>query len=76
MKLIRRGGVNPSGLVLNFVPQKGGSGYYFYHSDKSYYGITGSRRRGKALKLLTASRQATAQILVIAAASSNGLKSR
>ena len=46
MKLIRRGGVNPSGLVLNFVPQKGRSGYYYYyHSDKSYYGGYGQSKK-------------------------------
>jgi polysaccharide biosynthesis transport protein len=39
MELIRRGGTVPSGLVLNFVPEKGRSGYYYYYnSDKSYYG--------------------------------------
>jgi len=46
MELIRRGGVNPSGLVLNFVPQKGRSGYYYYyHSDKSYYGGYGQSKK-------------------------------
>lgn len=46
MELIRRGGVNPAGLVLNFVPQKGRSGYYYYyHSDKSYYGGYGQSKK-------------------------------
>jgi len=49
LELIRRGGVTPSGLVLNFVPQRGRSGYYYYyHSDKSYYGGYGPQRKKKS----------------------------
>ncbi|MGB0579649.1 MAG: polysaccharide biosynthesis tyrosine autokinase [Limisphaerales bacterium] len=49
LELIRRGGVTPSGVVLNFVPQRGRSGYYYYyHSDKSYYGGYGPEKKKKS----------------------------
>lgn len=49
LELIKRGGVQPSGLILNFVPQKGRSGYYYYYnSDKSYYGGYGQKKGQKA----------------------------
>lgn len=46
LELIRRGGVVPSGMILNFVPQKGRAGYYYYYnSDKSYYAAYGQKKK-------------------------------
>lgn len=51
LELIRRGGVSPSGLVLNFVPQRGRTGYYYYYySNKNYYGGYGQDRKKKKSK--------------------------
>lgn len=39
IELVRRAGVNPSGLVLNFINKSRGAGYkYYYYSDKKYAG--------------------------------------
>ena len=41
LELLRRAGVKPSGVVLNFLPQGAGSGYYYYYSGNKYYGQKG-----------------------------------
>ena len=39
IELVRRAGVNPAGLVLNFITKSRGAGYkYYYYSDKKYAG--------------------------------------
>lgn len=47
LEMLRRAGARPSGLVLNFLPQGAGSGYYYYYSGNKYYGskgVYGSKR--------------------------------
>ena len=39
--MLRRAGAKPSGVVLNFLPQSAGSGYYYYYSGNKYYGQKG-----------------------------------
>ncbi|MEN9572234.1 MAG: hypothetical protein RL514_89 [Verrucomicrobiota bacterium] len=41
LEMLRRAGVKPSGVVLNFLPQSAGSGYYYYYSGNKYYGQKG-----------------------------------
>ena len=41
LEMLRRAGGKPSGLVLNFLPQSAGSGYYYYYSGNKYYGHKG-----------------------------------
>lgn len=41
LEMLRRAGVKPSGVVLNFLPQGAGSGYYYYYSGNKYYGQKG-----------------------------------
>ena len=41
LEMLRRAGGRPSGLVLNFLPQSAGSGYYYYYSGSKYYGNKG-----------------------------------
>jgi len=41
LEMLRRAGVKPSGVVLNFLPQGAGSGYYYYYSGNKYYGKDG-----------------------------------
>lgn len=41
LEMIRRAGGRPSGVVLNFLPQSAGSGYYYYYSGNKYYGNKG-----------------------------------
>ena len=41
LEMLRRAGGRPSGLVLNFLPQSAGSGYYYYYSGNKYYGNKG-----------------------------------
>lgn len=41
LEMLRRAGVKPSGIVLNFLPQTAGSGYYYYYSGNKYYGQKG-----------------------------------
>lgn len=41
LEMLRRAGVKPSGVVLNFLPQSAGSGYYYYYSGNKYYGNKG-----------------------------------
>lgn len=50
LEMLRRAGAKPSGIVLNFLPQSAGSGYYYYYSGNKYYGQKGvygsSSKRG------------------------------
>lgn len=41
LEMLRRAGAKPSGVVLNFLPQSAGSGYYYYYSGNKYYGQKG-----------------------------------
>lgn len=41
LEMLRRAGGRPSGVVLNFLPQSAGSGYYYYYSGNKYYGNKG-----------------------------------
>ncbi|MFM8469197.1 MAG: GumC family protein [Limisphaerales bacterium] len=41
LEMLRRAGGRPSGVVLNFLPQNAGSGYYYYYSGNKYYGNKG-----------------------------------
>lgn len=41
LEMLRRAGAKPSGVVLNFLPQSAGSGYYYYYSGNKYYGKKG-----------------------------------
>lgn len=41
LEMLRRAGGRPSGVVLNFLPQSAGSGYYYYYSGNKYYGDKG-----------------------------------
>lgn len=41
LEMLRRAGAKPSGVVLNFLPQSAGSGYYYYYSGNKYYGSKG-----------------------------------
>lgn len=41
LEMLRRAGAKPSGVVLNFLPQSAGSGYYYYYSGNKYYGTKG-----------------------------------
>ncbi|NBV20626.1 MAG: polysaccharide biosynthesis tyrosine autokinase [Proteobacteria bacterium] len=41
LEMLRRAGARPSGLVLNFLPQGAGTGYYYYYSGNKYYGSKG-----------------------------------
>ena len=41
LEMLRRAGGKPSGVVLNFLPQSSGSGYYYYYSGNKYYGQKG-----------------------------------
>ena len=49
IELIRRTGVHPSGLILNFISKNKGAGYkYYYYSDKNYAGGYGQEKRKEA----------------------------
>jgi capsular exopolysaccharide synthesis family protein len=41
LEMLRRAGGRPSGVVLNFLPESAGSGYYYYYSGNKYYGNKG-----------------------------------
>ena len=41
LEMLRRAGGRPSGVILNFLPQSAGSGYYYYYSGDKYYGNKG-----------------------------------
>ena len=41
LEMLRRAGVKPSGMVLNFLPTNAGPGYYYYYSGNKYYGHKG-----------------------------------
>ncbi|MFA6543663.1 MAG: polysaccharide biosynthesis tyrosine autokinase [Limisphaerales bacterium] len=41
LEMLRRAGVKPSGVIINFLPQNSGSGYYYYYSGSKYYGNKG-----------------------------------
>ena len=49
LEMLRRAGGRPSGVVLNFLPQSAGSGYYYYYGSNKYYGnkgVYGSKSAG------------------------------
>lgn len=41
LEMLRRAGVKPSGVILNFLPSNAGPGYYYYYSGNKYYGNKG-----------------------------------
>lgn len=41
LEMLRRAGVKPSGIILNFLPTNAGPGYYYYYSGNKYYGQKG-----------------------------------
>jgi polysaccharide biosynthesis transport protein len=41
LEMLRRAGVRPSGVILNFLPTTAGPGYYYYYSGNKYYGHKG-----------------------------------
>jgi polysaccharide biosynthesis transport protein len=41
VQVMERSGKSPSGIVLNFLPEHTGYGYYYYYSYNNYYGVKG-----------------------------------
>lgn len=41
IQVMERSGKRPSGIVLNFLPEHTGYGYYYYYSYNNYYGVKG-----------------------------------
>ena len=49
VEVMTRAKVEPSGIVLNYLPQTSGRGYYYYYSPNYNYGAYGNRSEPKAL---------------------------
>jgi capsular exopolysaccharide synthesis family protein len=49
MELMLRANVQPSGVVLNYLPPQSGRGYFYHYGSKYNYGSYGQNGRAKAL---------------------------